>query len=913
MSKKKTDKTTAIDITQQTSGLSGMYQNWFLDYASYVILDRAVPKGRDGLKPVQRRILHALKTMDDGRFHKVANVVGQTMQFHPHGDASIYEALVNMGQKNLLIDTQGNWGDSRTGDKAAAARYIEARLTKFALAVAFNKENTEWQLTYDGRKQEPVELPLKFPLLLAQGVEGIAVGLSTKILPHNFIELLKASISILKGRTPKIYPDFLTGGLADVSNYDQGHRGGKVKVRAKLEVKDKRTILIKELPYGVTTSSMIDSIIKANDKGKIKIKKVTDNTAKDVEIQIDLHPDVSPDVSIDALYAFTNCEVSISPNCCVVVDNTPLFLRVNDLLKLNTEHTKQLLKQELENQLNALQEKLHFASLEQIFIENRIYRRIEECETFEAVIEEIDKGLEPFKAQFVREVTRDDILRLTEIRIKRISKYDTFKAQDQIRQLKEDIEQVKHHLAHLTEYAIDYFQNLIDKFGKGRERKTELTDFDEIKVKQVVVANQKLYVNKAEGFVGYGMKKDEYVSDCSDIDDIIVFRKDGKFMVSKVGDKKFMGKDILHVAVWRKGDERTTYHLVYTDGRAANDGKAGKTYVKRFNVKAITRDKEYDLTQGTKYTKVHYFSAHPNGESEVLHYSLHPSCRAKIKTLEFDFSELDIKGRSSKGNIMTRYPVRRVEQKSVGTSTIGGRKIWLDEAVGRLNTNERGRFLGEFDTGNSIAVLYQDGELELTNFELTNRYDMKKVAAIEKFNAETIWSVIYYHSQRERYFVKRFKIETSKEGQLYPFLDPEGNCKLFYASSKKDQAVMCKVQAKRGAPREEERIDVDTFIDVKGWKSLGNQFRTYKLFKVTPIIETDGDEASASGASLKEVKKNIPLEIKKPTKTTSSSKPSARTENKSDGVKLGDTIEFDLKPSDKKKKTDNNTDQGTLF
>ena len=619
------------DQLHEVVNLGGMYENWFLDYASYVILERAVPEIADGLKPVQRRIMHAMKEMDDGRFNKVANIIGTTMQFHPHGDAAIGDAMINMGQKDLLIETQGNWGDVSTGDRAAAPRYIEARLSKFALDVVFNAQTTEWQLSYDGRKKEPVSLPVKFPLLLAQGVEGIAVGLSTKILPHNFIELIKGSIEVLKGRSPKILPDFPTGGLADVSEYNRGMRGGRVKVRARIEVLDKKEIAIREIPYGTTTTGVIESIIKANDKGKIKIKKVVDNTAKDVEIAITLASGISPDITIDALYAFTDCEVSISPNTCVIQEEKPQFLNVNDILKYNTFQTVDLLTRELEIKKGELKEKLLFSSLEKIFIENRIYRDIEECETWEAVIETIDLGLEPFKKDFYREITEEDIVRLTEIKIKRISKFDSFKADELMKKLAEELDEVEHHLANITDYAIAYFQNLLDKYGKGRERKTEITTFDNIKATEVVVNNQKLYVNRKDGFVGYGIKRDEYVSECSDIDDIIVIRKDGKCMVSRIQEKVFMGKDILYAGVWNKNGERMVYNLVYTDG------KSGRTYIKRFNVLAVTRDKEYDLTKkAVKGTKVLYVTANPNGEAETITVKLTSGSKARKKVFDFD-------------------------------------------------------------------------------------------------------------------------------------------------------------------------------------------------------------------------------------------------------------------------------------
>ena len=703
--------------------VSGMYESWFLDYASYVILERAVPAIQDGLKPVQRRILHAMREMDDGRFNKVANIIGATMQYHPHGDASIGDAIVHLGQKDLLIDTQGNWGDIRTGDSAAAARYIEARLSKFALEVVFNPKTTEWQLSYDGRKKEPVTLPIKFPLLLAQGVEGIAVGLSTRILPHNFCELCKGSIEMLKGRSPKLLPDFPTGGMADFSEYNRGKRGGKVRVRATIEEYDKKTLIIKDIPFGSTTTSLIDSIIKANDKGKIKIKKVVDNTAQDVEILVSLAPGQSPDITIDALYAFTNCEISISPNACVIIDEKPHFMSVNDILRINTDQTVALLKRELEIKRDALLEKILFSSLEKIFIENRIYRDIEECETWESVISTIDQGLQPFKKQFYREITEEDIVRLTEIKIKRISRYDSLKADELMKKLEQDLKETEHHLANLTDYAIAYFKNLLEKYGAGRERKTEIKSFDSISAQVVAANNVRLYVNRKEGFIGYGLRKDEFITECSDLDDILVLRKDGVCKVSRISDKVFMGKDILYAGVFKKNDERQVYNMIYLDG------KSGRSLAKRFQVLAVTRDKEYNLTKGTKGTKVLYLTANPNAEAESVTVYLTAGSKARKKVFDFDFASLDIKGRGAGGNIVTRYPVRKVALKSEGVSTMGGLDIWYDDTVGRLNRDQRGQFLGKFHGDDRIVVLYRDGTYELTDFELTNRYELEKSAS----------------------------------------------------------------------------------------------------------------------------------------------------------------------------------------
>ena len=813
---------------QDTLPISGMYENYFLDYASYVILERAVPLVFDGLKPVQRRILHALKEMDDGRFHKVANVIGQTMQFHPHGDQAIGDALVNMGQKDLMLDCQGNWGDTRTGDRAAAPRYIEGRLSKFALEVAFNPKITEWQASYDGRKKEPVSLPMKFPLVLAQGAEGIAVGLSTRVLPHNFCELIQASIQVLKGKKATLYPDFPNGGMIDVENYQGGIRGGKVRCRAHIEVVDKNTLLVKSVPYGCTTESLMDSIVKANDKGKIRIKKVTDNTAKEVEIRVDIPNDSSPDVTIDALYAFTDCEVSISPNICVIIDQKPHFLTAEDILKISTRHTLELLRQELEIKLAELKERLLFSSLEKIFIENRIYRDIEECETWEAVIETIDKGLDPYKSLFYREITEEDIIRLTEIKIKRISKFDSFKADEQINKLEQDIQEVEHHLEHLTDYAIDYFKRLLEKYGKGRERRSEIRTFDTIQVTQVAVANQKLYVNRKEGFVGYGLKKDEFVTECSDLDDIIVFRNDGKYLVSRVQDKAFLGKDIVHVDVWKKGDERTIYHAIY------RDPSAGKNYVKRFAVKAITRDKEYDVTKGTKGSKLVYFAVHPNSEEEVVTVFLSQNCRAKNKVFDFDFGELAIKGRNSQGNVLTKYPVRKVRQKSIGSSTLGGRSIWLDDTIGRLNTEERGNLLGKFDTEDQLLVVYKDGSYMLKTSELTHRFEMKKVELVAKYDPEMVVTAVHYDGKQKDYYVKRFQIETTTVDKSFVFIGEESGSKLISASIADKPVVEFQI---KGKGKERETINVSSFIDVKGWKALGNKLDRRKVSKVFPLSE----------------------------------------------------------------------------
>lgn len=810
--------------------IDGMFKNWFLDYASYVILERAVPAIKDGLKPVQRRILHALNEMDDGRFNKVANVIGQTMQYHPHGDASIGDALVNIGQKELLFDTQGNWGDIRTGDSAAAPRYIEVRLSKFAKEVAFNPQTTEWQMSYDGRKKEPITLPMKFPLVISQGAEGIAVGLSTKILPHNFIELCKGSIDILKGKKTKIYPDFPTGGFVDVSEYNSGARGGKVKVRAKIEVKDKKNLVITEIPFGTTTDSLIESILKANDKGKLKIKKVTDNTAKEVEINIELQAGVDADQTIDALYAFTSCENSISTNACVIENEKPIFTTVDEILRSSTEQTKLLLTLELEIKQAALNESWHFASLEKIFIEKRIYRDIEEAETFEEVISRIDKGLQPYKKLFKRAITQEDIIKLTEIKIKRISKYDSFKADEQIKEIEENMAQVAHDLAHITDFSIAYFENLIKKYGKGKERQTEVRGFENIEVRAVAFNNTKLYVNRADGFAGTGLKKDEFVCDCSDIDDIIVFTRSGKMMVFKIEDKKFIGKDIIHINVWKKGDERTAYNMVYYDA------KSKRTFVKRFNVTSITRNTEYDLTQGTAGSKVLYFTVNPNSESEVVRVQLHPSSSARIKEFNYDFGSIEIKGRQAKGNTLTKFPVRKIDLVEKGASSIGGIKIWFDTEYGRLNQEEKGTYLGEFDTGCQILVAYKDGNVELTDFELTNRYEPNEIFLVEKFNPEKEYCAVYFDGNSKHWYVKRFKIEMKTEKVKSSIISEHKDSKLAVFSGA--QSPIVKFNVLKGKDKEKYEIEqpLTDIVGVKGWKALGNRLTQYVVSgKVTDI------------------------------------------------------------------------------
>ncbi|MCC6818702.1 MAG: DNA gyrase/topoisomerase IV subunit A [Bacteroidia bacterium] len=808
--------------------VSGLYENWFLEYASYVILERAVPNLFDGLKPVQRRILHVMKEMDDGRFNKVANIIGSAMQYHPHGDAAIGEAILNMGQKDLMIETQGNWGDIRTGDSAAAPRYIEARLSKFALEVTFNEETTEWQLSYDGRKKEPITLPVKFPLVLAQGVEGIAVGLATKIMPHNFIELCEASIDLLKGKRVSVFPDFPTGGMADFTNYNEGKRGGKIRCRAKIESADGKKVLIKEIPFATTTESVIDSILKANDNGKIKIKKVIDNTAKDVEIEVQLAPGVSTDMTIDALYAFTDCEVSISPNACVITEDKPVFYSINDILRQSTENTLHLLKRELENELGHLENKWHFSSLEKIFIENKIYRHIEDCESWEEILKMIDTKIKPFKKLLRRPVTMDDIAKLPEIRIKRISKYDAFKADEYIKGLEEQIGHVKNHLDNLTDFAIDYFKNLIKKYGKGRERKTEIRMFDKIETNVVAVANEKLYANYAEGFVGYGLKKDTYICDCSDIDDIIAFRKNGTYVVSKVSEKQFLGKDLLYVDVYRKNDERKVYNVAYYDG------KSGVSFVKRFNVLGVIRDKEYDITMGTSGSKLLYFTANNNSEAEKIGIHLSNMASAKVKYFDYDFATLDIKGRSSKGNTLTKHPIRKIELKEKGKSTFKGRDIWYDLDIGRLNVDGRGQYLGNFTSDEKIIILFNDGSYELTDNELSNRYTTNDIYLIQKFHEKQPINVLHYDASSKNYYVKRFLIETSTVGKKFSFINEKPGSKLILASTHENPEIEIKTVSAKGEKKTESILLAD-FIEVKGWKALGNKI-TYDNFKSAKLL-----------------------------------------------------------------------------
>jgi topoisomerase-4 subunit A len=825
--------TTGQELTNNESGVHGQYKNWFLDYASYVILERAVPAVEDGLKPVQRRILHAMKEMDDGRFNKVANIIGQSMQYHPHGDASIGDALVNMGQKELLIETQGNWGDVRTGDDAAAPRYIEARLSKFALEIAFNAKTTAWQLSYDGRKNEPVTLPMKFPLLLAQGADGIAVGLSTKILPHNFCELIEASIKALRGKKYEIFPDFLTGGMIDVSTYNEGKRGGKVRVRAMIEEIDKKTLVIRNVPYGVTVSTLCDSIVKANEAGKIKIKKVTDTTAAAVEIIIELAPNISPDITIDALYAFTDCEVSISPNACVIVEQKPLFMTVQELLKISADNTRALLKRELEIKLGELNEKWHYTSLEKIFFEEKIYKELEKkYETWEKVLEAIDKAFNPYKKKLQRTITREDIVKLTEKPVRRIYRLDIDELNEQIKGIEAEINQVNYDLEHLTDYAVSYYENLLKKYGKGRERKTEIRPFDTITAKSVAIANTKVYINRAEGFIGMSLKKDELVAECSDLDDLIVFTRSGKMRVVKVADKMFVGKDIIHAAVFQKNDERTTYNMIYADGAS------GVSYAKRFNVTSVNRDREYELTKGGDKNRVHYFTSNHNGEAEVVKIILSPNCTAKRKEFEFYFEELDIKGRSTFGNQVTKYPIKTVKLKEAGRSTLAGRKLWFDSKFGRLNREEKGEFLGTFEE-DKILVITDDGQYEITDTELTQRFEPEKILLIEKFDPSRPITAVYLDNEKQQFNVKRFKIETTSLRSKFLFIKEGKGNRLEAVTSDEDPVLT--LHSGRGASSKSQKIQIGGFVEVMGWKAIGN-----KLVDFTKNIEMEwenkGDE-----------------------------------------------------------------------
>jgi topoisomerase IV subunit A len=799
--------------------LSGMYQDWFLDYASYVILERAVPNMTDGLKPVQRRILHSMKRLDDGRYNKVANIIGHTMQFHPHGDASIGDALVQLGQKDIVIDTQGNWGNILTGDGAAAPRYIEARLSKFALEVIFNPKTTDWKLSYDGRNKEPLTLPVKFPLLLAQGAEGIAVGLSSKILPHNFNELIDASILHLQNKPFELYPDFPTGGWIDVSRYSNGQRGGTVRVRARIEKYDKNSLIIKEIPFGKTSAGIIESILKANEKGKIKIRKIDDNTAENIEILIHLAAGINPDKTIDALYAFTECEVPVSVNCCVIHDNKPVFTSVSEVLKINTENTLNHLKAELTIRLSELEEEWHFSSLEKIFIEKRIYRKIEESETWEAVIEDIDNGLQPFKKLFKRDITEEDIIKLTEIKIKRISKFDIKKADEKIKGIENEMEEVKNHLSNIVNYTINYFRQIKKKYGNGRDRRTEIRSFDTIEAAKVAVANVKLYVNRTEGFFGTGLKKDEYVCDCSDIDEIIVFRKDGRFVVTKIADKVFAGKDILFIDVYKRNDSRTVYNVIYLDGNT------GFTMMKRAPVTGITRDKEYSFIKEHKSSKILYLTANPNGEAEVVKVYLKPRPRLKSLVFEMDFSELAIKGKSSLGNILTKHPVHKIVMLEKGVSTLGGRKIWWDEYVMRLNADARGKCLGEFSGSDLILVVTRTGNFRTTNFDLSNHFE-DNILSIEKLNYEKVYSAVYFDGEAGHYYVKRFQFEPSEKTQSFIGDHPES--KLIRITEVDYPRFEIRFGGKY-LNRQPEIIEAADFIGVKSFRAKGKRLSQYEV------------------------------------------------------------------------------------
>lgn len=802
--------------------VSGMYKEWFLDYASYVILERAVPYLEDGLKPVQRRILHAMKRLDDGRYNKVANIIGFTMQYHPHGDASIGDALVQLGQKDLLIDMQGNWGNILTGDGSAAPRYIEARLSKFATDVVFNPKTTEWILSYDGRNQEPVTLPIKFPLLLAQGVEGIAVGLASKILPHNFNELIDAAILHLKGKDFEIYPDFPTGGYIDCSRYNDGLRGGAIKIRAKIEKLDRKTLVIKDLPFSKTTPTLIDSILKANDRGQIKIKKIDDNTAQNVEILVHLSPDISPDKTIDALYAFTDCEISISPNSCVIYDKKPNFMGVKNILRTSVERTKHLLTRELEIRMNELDDNWHMSSLEKIFIQNRIYITIEDCETWESVIETIDKGLDPFKKLLRREVTRDDIVRLTEIKIKRISKYDSFKADEQIKGIETEMDEVKNHLANIVAYTINYFQQIKKKYGKGRERKTEIRSFDTIEATKVIVANEKLYANFQEGFFGTGLKKEEFIDDCSDIDEVLVILKNGKYVITKVSDKAFFGKNIKHISVFKRNDTRTVYNVFYRDGRN------GAAMIKRCSITGVTRDREYDITKGTEGSEILYISCNPSGEAELLKVFLKPRPRLRNLILELDFSQVAIRGRQSQGNIFTRYAIHKVQLKEKLASALGGIKVWFDWDVFRINNDERGEFLGEFQSDDMLLVVSKDGDYHLSGFDPSTHFT-DNILKLEKYSEDKVYTAAYYDGEQDFFYLKRFTFEPSEKTQSFI---SDGNKSYLVAINTDKYPCLQVIFGGKNASRKPEEIDAEEFISVKGFKAKGKRVSTFQIKSV---------------------------------------------------------------------------------
>jgi topoisomerase-4 subunit A len=832
---------------QKSLHLSGMYQNWFLDYASYVILERAVPDIHDGLKPVQRRLLHSMKELDDGRYNKVANIIGHTMKYHPHGDASIGDALVQMGQKELVIDAQGNWGNIFTGDSAAAPRYIEARLSKFALEVVFNPKTTTWKLSYDGRNKEPITLPVKFPLLLAHGAEGIAVGLASKILPHNFIEIIDACIDRMNGIITPLFPDFLTGGAIDVTRYNDGLRGGRVRIRAKISQIDKKTLVVSELPFGCTTTSLIDSILTANDKGKIKIRKIDDNTSDKVEIIIHLVPGVSPDTTIDALYAFTDCEITIAPNSCVIEDGRPRFASVSEILAKNCDNIVDLLRRELEIKRSELREQWLFSSLEKIFIENKIYLKIEDCETWESVIETIDKGLDPYKKIFYRTITQDDIIRLTEIKIKRISKFDAYKAEDLIRKIEEDIRQIEHYLNNLITYAIDYMLMLKEKFGKGKGRKTEIRSFDTIEASMVAAATQKLYVNRLEGFAGTSLKKDEFICDCSDIDDIIIIRENGSLMVTKVNEKIFIGENVLHIAIFKKNDERTIYNVVY------QDGKKGNVMVKRFAVVGVTRDKEYNVTKGTPDSRIMYFSANPNGEAEVLNIILKPKPKLRKLNVDFDFSSISIKNRNSIGNILSRNPVRKIVKKEEGISTLGARDIWWDEIVRRLNAEGRGLRIGAFEGDAKILTIYQSGYYRLTNFDLTNHFE-EDLLIIEKYNPEKVITAIYLDGETRLFYVKRFQVELSDK--KVDFIGEEEGNKLIHVTASSFPVVDYTFEKKKTGEKIAVNQELAEFIGVKSFRAKGKRLSEHEVVDLTlsflPEPENEEEQVTPADATVSE-------------------------------------------------------------
>ena len=854
------------NIREEITYLPGMYRDWFLDYASYVILERAVPYVDDGLKPVQRRIMHAMREMDDGRYNKVANIIGQTMQYHPHGDASIGDAIVQLGQKNLLIDTQGNWGNVITGDGAAAPRYIEARLSKFARDVVFNPKTTEWKLSYDGRKKEPVTLPVKFPLLLCQGVDGIAVGLASKVFPHNFNELIDASIAYLKGKDFELMPDFPTGGMADFSRYNDGLRGGSIKVRARVEKRDNKTLAITEIPFGKTTTSLIESIIKANDKGKIKIKKIDDNTAENVEIIIQLAQGVSSDKTIDALYAFTDCEVSLSPNACIIENDKPLFIGVKEILQRSADYSLQLLKKEIEIRKAELEEAWHFVSLEKIFIEERIYKdkKFEDAGDMNQAVAHIDQRLKPWKSIFKREISRDDILKLMEIKMARILKFNKDKADENILSIEDEIDEVINNIENIVPYTIRWFSHIKNKHGKGRERRTQIRNFENIEATKVAVRNEKLYVDSKEGFMGTGMKKAEYVCDCSDIDDIIVFRRDGSYFITKVPDKAFIGKNPLYLAVFKKNDKRTIYNVVY------RDGKTGYSYMKRFRVTGVTRDKEYNLTKGAPKSRITYFSSNPNGEAEVLKIILKPKPRLKKQELETDMGELAIKGIQSIGNILTKHEVHKISLKEKGTSTLGGRKIWFDEDVLRLNPDSRGTFLGEFMGEDEILTIYKNGEFQLYNFDLSNHFD-PDILVIEKFDSKKILSVVYFDAEQNYYYVKRFEINET-QGKRIRFIGDNPDNKLVSITWVRYPRLEIEFGGKN-AERENEIIEIAEFIGIKSWKAKGKRLSNYNIDNIkelNPVIKDEHDKPEEKegkeNAGKEDGFDDIPFEIKRPGK-----------------------------------------------